>query len=57
MPEWTVPCERGGSRTASISCTSFGTMMQVTARSPRAMRTARSTRCRICAGLAQVWTK
>ena len=44
MPECTVPCCRGGVSTASISCRSFGTMMQVTVRSTSAIRIARSTR-------------
>ncbi len=43
-------------RPPSPPATSFGTISVQTARSAMAMRTARSTRCRACAGSMHIWT-
>ena len=51
-----MSCAWAGVSTAAISCTSFGTMMQVAHRSLAAVRNARSTRNRIWSGLIAVWT-
>jgi hypothetical protein len=56
IPVNAAPCTRGACSMASISCTSFGRMMQVTVRSAIAIRSARSTRCRIWAGVDAMWT-
>ena len=57
VPVKVVPCFRSGDGTASISWISLGRMMQVTVRSARAIRIARSIRWRIWTGLLAICTK
>ena len=54
VPVWTPPWVLGGAAASSV-CRSFGRITHVTVRSAIAMRTARSTTWRACAGTTIVW--